>query len=197
MWFKTTFLLLASCIPSSLAIFADEVNHLDFHHALLGVPSSQSTFFHRPTSSSNASLLYTLSEKQVIGAVNPKDGSIVWRQNLARWTADDQVFDGLLRASDGESSVVSSIGHFVTAWSALDGKLVWQSRFVDGTAKDLELLELEDGQTGSARDVISLFGDKTGIVRRLDGVSGNVKWEFKDERFGFFLFLSASFNLRR
>jgi outer membrane protein assembly factor BamB len=197
MWFKTTFLLLASCIPSSLAIFADEVNHLDFHHALLGVPSSQSTFFHRPTSSSNASLLYTLSEKQVIGAVNPKDGSIVWRQNLARWTADDQVFDGLLRASDGESSVVSSMGHFVTAWSALDGKLVWQSRFVDGTAKDLELLELEDGQTGSARDVISLFGDKTGTVRRLDGVSGNVKWEFKDERFGFFLFLSASFNLRR
>ncbi|KAL1970947.1 hypothetical protein VTN77DRAFT_2781 [Rasamsonia byssochlamydoides] len=182
MWLQAAVLLLAACVPSSLAIFADEVNHIDFHHALLGVPSPQTTFFHRPSSSSNASLLYTLSEKLVLGAVNPKDGSIVWRQNLARWSSLDQGVEGFLRSSDGETTVVSAAGDLVASWDAMDGKLSWKSQFDDGPVKDLELLELQDGSTSSgARDVITLFGDKTGIVRRLDGVSGKVKWEYKDD----------------
>jgi hypothetical protein len=190
MWVQLAALLLASCVPSSLAIFADEVNHIDFHHALLGVPSPRTTFFHRPSSSSNASLLYTLSEKLVLGAVNPKDGSVVWRQNLARWTSLDQGVEGFLRSSNGETTVVSAAGDVVSSWDALDGKLAWKSQFDDGQVKDLELLELQDGSVSSdARDVITLFGDKTGIVRRLDGISGKVKWEYKDDRFDSLLIL--------
>src|ERR1700719_4597891 len=103
MWLQAV-LLLASCAPLALAIFADEVNHVDFHYALLGIPSAQRTFFHRPSSSSNASLLYTLSEKSFLGAVNPKDGSIVWRQNLARWS-DAAAVESFLRAGDGENTI--------------------------------------------------------------------------------------------
>ena len=87
------FTFVALCVSSSLAIFVDEVNDIDFHHALLGVPSPQSTFFHRPSSSSNASLLYTLSDRLVLGAVNPKDGSLVWRQDRhsseVRWAVGE------------------------------------------------------------------------------------------------------------
>lgn len=59
---------------------------------------------------------------------------------------------------------------------------MWENWFSEAVA-DLELLEL-DARDG-ARDAVALFGGKTGVVRRLDGESGGVKWEFKDERFVF------------
>ncbi|KAI9930043.1 hypothetical protein ASPWEDRAFT_167712 [Aspergillus wentii DTO 134E9] len=179
---QAALLLLASCVPSALGIFVDEVNHIDFHHALLGVPSSQSTFFLQPSTSSQASLLYTLSEKSVLGAVNPRDGALVWRQNLSRSSlpGDDEA-RGLLRGSDGTNAMVGAVGDYISSWTAQDGKLIWENWFEDGSVADLELLELEDATaTPSSRDTIALFGGKAGIVRRLDGESGDVKWEHKD-----------------
>ncbi|KAH8701770.1 hypothetical protein BGW36DRAFT_371532 [Talaromyces proteolyticus] len=182
MWFQTALVLLASCATKSLAIFADEVNHLDYHHELLGTPSSQSTFFHRPSSTSNASLLYTVSENLVVAAVNPKDGTIVWRQDLAHWTTTAKHGEGFLRASDGESTVVSAAGDIIVSWGATDGKLAWKVRPVEGVVKDLELLELEDGRTtDDVRDVLALSGDKTSTVQRLDGTTGKAKWAYKDD----------------
>jgi ER membrane protein complex subunit 1 len=182
MWFKTAIVLLASCALPSSAVFVDEVDHLDFHHALLGTPSPQSTFFHQPSSSSNASLLYTLSEKSIVGAVNPRDGVIVWRQDLTQ-LGSTQGVEGFLRASDGEATVVSAIGDRVTAWGASDGKLHWERKISGGAVKDLELLELEDGRTNNhARDVIVLSEGKGGLVQRLDATDGSIKWEFRDER---------------
>ncbi|GAB1206018.1 hypothetical protein APSETT445_004699 [Aspergillus pseudonomiae] len=177
---QATLLLLASCVPSALAIYRDEVDHIDFHHALLGPASSHSTFFLKPSSSSDASLLYTLSEKLLLGAVNPRDGSVVWRQNVSRSAAAAD--SGLLRASDGTNAIVSAVGDYLSSWSALDGKLIWESWFSDDHVADLELLELEDAASPSAvKDTIALFGGKAGVVRRLDGDSGKVKWEYKDE----------------
>jgi ER membrane protein complex subunit 1 len=182
MWLKTAIVLLASCALPSSAIFADEVDHLDFHHALLGTPSPQSTFFHRPSSESNASLLYTLSQRSIIGAINPRDGAVVWRQDLTQLTPAQGV-EGFLRASDGESTVVSAIGEKVIAWGASDGRLHWENRLHGAVAKDLELLELEDGRTTNhARDVLVLSEGKGGVVRRLDAATGTAKWEFKDDR---------------
>lgn len=177
---QATLLLLASCVPSTLAIYRDEVDHIDFHHALLGAPSSHSTFFLKPSSSSNASLLYTLSEKTLLGAVNPRDGSLVWRQNVSRSAVPAE--SGILRASDGTNAIVSAVGDYISSWSALDGKLIWESWFFDESIADLELLELEDAATPSAaKDTIALFGGKTGAVRRLDGELGKAKWEHRDE----------------
>ena len=179
---QATLLWLASCVPSAVAIYPDEVNHVDFHHALLGVPTPESTFFLRPPSSSNASLLYTLSEDSLVGAINPRDGSPLWRQNVSRSSQPDHGA-GLLRAADGVSSIVSAVGDYVSSWSALDGKLVWENWFVDESLVDLELLHLADPHAvPSSKDTVALFGGKTGVVRRLDGESGDVKWEYKDER---------------
>ncbi|PYI06144.1 DUF1620-domain-containing protein [Aspergillus sclerotiicarbonarius CBS 121057] len=184
MWLQATLLLLASCVPSSLAIYHDEVNHIDYHHALLGLPASQSTFFLKPSAASNASLLYTLSEKSLLGAVNPKDGSLVWRQNLSRSAlpAAHNSAHGLLRASEGTNALVSALGDYVSSWSALDGKLIWENWFEGEAVADLELLELEDASAApSTKDTVALFGGKAGVVRRLDGNSGKTKWEYLDE----------------
>lgn len=181
---QATLFLAAFCVPSALAIFPDEVGHVDFHHALLGVPSSDSTFFHRPSSSSNAALLYTLSDKSLLGAVNPKDGALVWRQNLTRPVVSEQDTQGLLRASGGTNAVVSAVGDHVSAWSALDGKLIWENRSPNMPVVDLELLELEDTSAAPLmRDAIALSGGQAGSVKRLDGSTGDIKWEYHDERF--------------
>ncbi|KAJ5184021.1 hypothetical protein N7492_001637 [Penicillium capsulatum] len=173
-------LLLAACASPAAAIYPDEVNHVDFHHALLGAPSPDSTFFLKPSSSSNASLLYTLSEKSILGAVNPRDGTLVWRQNLTR--SGTATGAGILRGSDGNNAVVGATGGVISSWSAQDGKLGWESQSVDGVVADLELLELADASaTPDSRDTLALVnGDGVGIVRRLDGDSGEVKWEHKD-----------------
>ncbi|PGH19669.1 hypothetical protein AJ80_03824 [Polytolypa hystricis UAMH7299] len=180
---QAAFLLLASIVPSALAIFADDAYHIDYHHALLGSPQARTTFFHKPSSSSSASLLYTLSEKLVLGAVNPKDGTIVWRQVLADSTKTKEGAAAFfLRAVDGEDAVVSAIDNVVSSWGALDGKLSWENKFGDGPVTDLEILQLEEGSAAqAAKDSIVLFGGQNGLVRRLDGGSGNVKWEYKDE----------------
>ncbi|KAL4864106.1 hypothetical protein BDV12DRAFT_176603 [Aspergillus spectabilis] len=182
MWLQATLLLVASCVPSTLAIYPDEVGHIDFHHALLGVPSEKSTFFHRPSSSSNAALLYTLSEKSLLGAINPKDGALLWRQNLSRSAVPSDQPEGLLRASGGSNAVVSGLGDYVSAWSALDGKLIWENWSPNMPVVDLELLELEDASAApSVRDAIALTGGQAGSIKRLDGATGEIKWEHHDE----------------
>ena len=171
-----------ACLPLSLCIFADDAYHIDYQHALLGIPLEHSTFFHRPQASSNASLLYTFSEKSVLGAVNPKDGSIVWRQYLAD-SASTSGGLGRLRAGDGENVVVSAIGGDISAWDALDGRLVWSSPVRDDPVEDLEILELEEGSVNvKTKDPIVLHGGRTGTVRRFDGATGRVKWDYLDDR---------------
>lgn len=54
----------------------------------------------------------------------------------------------------------------------------------DESVADLELLQLEDTSAApSSKDTVALFQGKAGVVRRLDGDSGEVKWEYKDDRF--------------
>ncbi|KAL4792988.1 hypothetical protein BDV19DRAFT_380464 [Aspergillus venezuelensis] len=194
MWLQATLLLVASCVPSTLAIHADEVGHVDFHHALLGVPSSKSTFFHRPSSSSNAALLYTVSEKSLLGAVNPKDGTLLWRQNLTRSAVAPDDAQGLLRASAGTNAVVSALGDYVSAWSALDGKLIWENVSPNMPVVDLELLELQDASAAepSLKDAIALSGGQAGSIKRLNGQTGEIKWEWHDESGDFPFQVSSS-----
>lgn len=181
MWLQAA-LLIAACVSPAAAIYPDEVNHIDFHHALLGAPSPDSTFFLKPPSASNASLLYTISEKSILGAVNPRDGAVVWRHDLSK--SASQTRPGILRGLDGNDAVVGAVGDYISSWGAHDGKLVWETKLANGLVADLELLELEDAAaTSSVRDTLALIGGEgTGIVRRLDGDSGKMKWEYKDDR---------------
>lgn len=179
---QAAFLLLASVVPSSWAIFVDEAYHTDYHHALLGTPKRQNTFFHKPTTSSAASLLYTLSEKYVLGAVNPKDGSVVWRQYLAD-SAQNNTQAAFLRAADGQDTVISAVGSDIFSWGALEGKLSWEKSLENGPVRDLEILA-EESPDDQQRDAIILSGHKKGVVRRIDGSFGNTKWKHVDDRYG-------------
>lgn len=173
-------LIAAACLllkPAS-AVFADEAWNLDYHHALLGKPQESTTFFHRPNPASRASLIYTLSEQGVLGAVNPRDGSLVWRQLLETNVSSDASF---LRAGEDQSLVVSGVGSQVASWSAGDGRLAW-SHNAPGLLQDVEILELSDGkETPGAKDALILTGGELAEVQRLDGATGSVKWSHKLE----------------
>lgn len=167
-------LLLLGLTTLVAAVYEDEVGHIDFHHALIGVPQVETTFFHRPRKDEKASLLYTLSDVGVIGAVNPSNGAVVWRQQIA-----DDVTNGggHLRAPEGEGWVAAAYGHRVQAWDAFTGRNIWQGEF-KGEVKDLEIMELTEA---ARKDVLVLFDeDGKTVVRRFHGALGTVVWEFRE-----------------
>lgn len=167
------------------AIFVDEAYNLDYEHQLLGLAQPSTTFFHQPRHKEKASLLYTLSDVGVLGAVNPGTGAIVWRQLLAantnRTFGGENGIQGFLRPSSG--AVVSAVGGYVNSWDALTGREKWYNEF-KGWARDLEILEDVSDKSLAERDVLALFEEKNGksVVRRLRGTSGDVVWEFAGDK---------------
>ena len=171
--------LICVILPFATAIYEDEAYRIDYQHALLGVPRRDNTFFHQPTANSKASLLYTLSEKLVIGAVNPKDGSIVWRQDLAEGRIDRASIQGFLRAANEMNLVISAAGNSVKAWEGANGRLVWEWEG-EGTLLDLYLIDI----AGGSKDPIVLM-DENGIVRisRLSSTNGKMIWKVEEEMY--------------
>ncbi|EQB47167.1 hypothetical protein CGLO_13716 [Colletotrichum gloeosporioides Cg-14] len=168
-----TLLLAASSLVG--AVFVDEVGDIDYHHELIGVPQVETTFFHKPRKDDKASLLYSLSDVGVVGAINPSNGAVVWRQFL---TGNITNGGGHLRAAEGEDWVVSAYGNTVQAWNAMSGRSVWWTDFT-GDIRDLEVMELtENGR----KDVLALFEEEDGssTLRRLNGKDGSVVFEFHD-----------------
>ncbi|KAI0600638.1 hypothetical protein F4775DRAFT_590195 [Biscogniauxia sp. FL1348] len=165
-------LLLA--LPASVrAVFRDEVGYIDYHHELLGVPQRETTFFHRPRPQEKASLLYTLSDVGVLGAVNPSNGAIVWRHLLNGSITHG---GGHLRPVEDDTWLASALGSSVHTWDAMTGRNVWSLHF-DGTVNDLEVMEMtEHGQ----KDVLTLHEeDSATVARRIHGTEGRVIWEFR------------------
>ena len=176
--FAPFFPLLAILIPLASAVFADEAYQIDYQHVLFGSPQRHTTFFHRPSAASKASLLYTLSEKLVLGAVNPKDGAVIWRQWLKNNVRDGNG-KGFLKSVDGEDVVVSAVDERVRAWDASHGKLVWEW-IANEVVRGLEVLDIE----GKRGDVIaSTERDGKSFVTRLAASSGEVVWQYIDERY--------------
>jgi hypothetical protein len=169
--------LTLSILPSTLAVYADEAYHVDYHHELLGIPQPHTTFFHRPRKDEKATLLYTLSDLGVLGAVNPGTGKIVWRQFLAG--NNGSIEEGFLRPVEGDNTVVSAVESRVDAWDAMSGRERWGNVF-GGRVKDLEVMETAAGGE-EQKDVLVLFEEsKKGVLRRLRGTNGDVGWEYKD-----------------
>jgi ER membrane protein complex subunit 1 len=57
------------------ALHADEAGVIDWHHKLIGTPLEGSTFLHKPVAVSGA-LAFALTDKNVLAALNPRDGGI-------------------------------------------------------------------------------------------------------------------------
>ena len=172
-------LTLAACLGPAAAIFEDDAYHIDFHYALLGLPKHEATFFQKPYAGSKASLLYSISQNQTIGAINPKDGALVWRQHFSA----EPYSQGHLRSGSEQDTVISAVGDRITAWSASDGRLVWESDVKGAVVEDLEILEQEDGMTiNEAKDAVVLLSGAAHGVKRLDGKTGQAKWTFADTR---------------
>ena len=164
----------------SHAIFADEAYQTDYHIPLLGLPQAHTTFFHRPSVSSKASLLYTLSDRLVLGAVNPKDGAVIWRQQLAIQVENDTA-SGLLKAPEGGDTLISAVNGKVQTWDATDGRLAWESQN-KGRIKSIETVASpQDGN-----DVLALSYEGTNaVIRRLAFDTGDLLWELIDARYVF------------
>lgn len=163
--------LTLSILPSTLAVFADEAYSTDYHHELLGLPQPHTTFFHRPRSDEKATLLFTLSDLGVLGAVHPGTGKVVWRQILDG--------EGYLRAVEGEGTLVSGSGKRVQTWDGMSGREKWGNSFA-GQVKDVEVMETAAAGEGD-KDILALFEEEgKAVLRRLKGASGDVKWEYRD-----------------
>ena len=149
---------------TALAVFKDDAYHTDWHVALAGPSLADSTFFHRPSEDTKASLIYSLTTRDVLAAVNPKDGELVWRQQL---TGGTQGTDGIARAGSGV--VVTAVGKGLSSFDAASGRLVWDADF---RAPILDLAVTGDSS------VAVLFAD--GTVRLLAGGSEETVWEWKE-----------------
>ena len=160
------------------AIYADEAYQVDYHSPLLGLPQPHTTFFHRPSTNSKAALIYTLSERYILGVVNPKDGVLLWRQRLLD-EGQNCSAPGLLKAGQGADIVISAVEGSVQAWDAIDGRLAWGSRGY-GKVKALEVLP----EAVFEKDILVAYevdGVKA-IVKRLAASTGAVKWTHEDAR---------------
>ena len=177
----TILLPIAAVFYASLcnAIFADEAYQTDSHQALLGLPQAHTTFFHRPSAASKASLLYTLSEKLVLGAINPKDGAVIWRQRLAD-PGLNYTRPGLLKAAEGGDTLVSAVGGKVQAWDATDGRLAWEWDGGDG----MKVADVTPS-AGSGKHILVLTEGvgSNFVVRSLTADTGEVLWESSDSRY--------------
>ena len=162
----------------SLAIYADEAGSVDYHLALLGQPGNSTTFFHQPVASSKASLIYTLSERNVLGAVNPKDGSLVWRQLLS---SNRSAPHGHISTGEGQEVLYSAVDNTAAAWSTSDGRFLWQESIPGHAVKHVSMLSSDQRSQGKLNgDAIALWQGKQSLVQRLDAESGAVQWSFED-----------------
>ena len=168
-WLQT--LLLAALLPVTIAVFADEAYKVDFHYELLGLPRDTATCFHQPHPGSKASLLYTLSDKAVVGAVNPKDGRLVWRQWLDTSGPASKTF---LRPGVEQEVILGARDGILTAWNAADGRIVWERTFRAASIRDVQWRQgaHEDESAGSTDILVLVENAAATEVRRLDGRTG-------------------------
>ncbi|PNS18050.1 ER membrane protein complex subunit 1 [Sphaceloma murrayae] len=177
MWLWLSLVAALSLCQLTAAVFADDAGVIDWHHVLVGHPRRDTTFFHQPHAGSKASLVYTLSERNVIAAINPKDGAVVWRQQLE----DNANLTTSFRTGHDSDTVVSGVGAEVVAWGASDGRQTWSAQFSSGAVRDVEILEMDTGNSQGNKDAIALVEGGPSKVVRLNGQDGSVVWEYNDD----------------
>ena len=115
----------------------------------------------------------------MLGAINPKDGAVIWRQRLAD-PAQSHSSPGLLRAGEGDDTLVSAVDGKVQAWDATDGRLVWEWDGGDGT----KVVDVKPSAEGGKYVLVLSEGEgSTFAVRELAADDGKIVWESGDSRY--------------
>lgn len=175
--------------PVANAVFADDAFHIDYHHALLGKPQPHATFLHRPQAASNASLLYTISDKAVLGAINPRDGALLWRHPLAGQPLSEASTSYLVHG-DRDGQIVSGYDGTVAAWDAFDGRLIWEYRLPAGTSvAGLQTVPYSGSTTpGAPQDVVVIAAPSNTSVHasviRIAADGSTPRWTYEDSASG-------------
>ena len=115
----------------------------------------------------------------MLGAINPKDGAVIWRQRLAD-SVQNYTTSGLLKAAEGGDTLVSAVNSKVQAWDATDGRLVWEWDGGDET-KVVDVTLSAEGVSYVL--VLSKEEGSSFILRKLAADTGEVSWEFEDSRY--------------
>ncbi|SJX66216.1 related to EMC1-member of a transmembrane complex required for efficient folding of proteins in the ER [Sporisorium reilianum f. sp. reilianum] len=199
------FALLASLLAlllgahSASALSKAEAGKIDWHVPRMGVPHSSndsatpylSPRFHRiikpdaDIKDKAQTAVFVATESNTVGALNPRNGAIVWRQILAQ---HDQL---LLHKQFGEVALAISGngGANVRLYHAFTGFLIWESAqhsIRDGLlpepgfpATDAVFLT-DKAKADVPPDVVVLSNART--VRRLDGAFGAQVWKWEPQQ---------------
>ena len=115
----------------------------------------------------------------MLGAINPKDGAVIWRQWLAD-PAQNHTTPGLLRAGEGGDTLISAVDGKVQAWDATDGRLVWEWDGGDGT----KVVDVTPSAGGGKFVLVLSEREGAGfVVKTLAAETGDVSWESEDSRY--------------
>ncbi|CAD6933848.1 unnamed protein product [Tilletia controversa] len=188
-------LLLQPHLSTANALREDEAGHIDWYLPRIGVPRTDAstanpgkvgTRFHkllRPgmtRKEKGQTAIYSVTESNVITALNPKNGGIVWRQVFD----DDDPIHAFYTIYENVLVISGSGGSKVSLFHALSGHLIWES--VQHYPRDgiLSATEQEAGQLvdadfityGLQPSAYTLANADT--VRRLHWFSGQVEWKW-------------------
>ena len=115
----------------------------------------------------------------MLGAINPKDGAVIWRQRLAD-SVGNYTTAGLLKAAEGSDTLVSAVNSKVQAWDATDGRLVWEW---DG-GEETKVVDVTPSAEGGQYVLVLSKGEGSKfVVRNLAAETGEVLWESGDWRY--------------
>ncbi|GJJ09321.1 hypothetical protein Clacol_003543 [Clathrus columnatus] len=167
-------------LSTSWALYESDAGKIDWHDALIGIPRTEaSTIAPRFQVSSGGSLVVTVSKSNVLAAIHPLNGAIVWRQSL-----DPKDVVGAYESDLNRVVTLSSPGgSYLRSYELKTGNLVFESclqRLESGRL--LEPHGLGQGLAFSTDKISDVFALTNGYtIRRVDGLTGITKWTWTSE----------------
>ncbi|KAG4303937.1 hypothetical protein PORY_002681 [Pneumocystis oryctolagi] len=176
------YLFIISSFLLTQATFKNEVK--GFHIPLIGLPLKKSIFFHKPVSYQNI-LIYTATEKNILAAIDYKNGSLVWRQEFAE---NDPI--NVIKPLDSTNIleiITLSNSSIIRAWNALTGFLIWEKTFSNLSTNIHDINFFENNVT-SNKDIIVLASE---MICSLNSDTGSKIWSYNKKSKTTPLFLSV------
>ncbi|KAK0525706.1 hypothetical protein OC834_005067 [Tilletia horrida] len=189
--------LLQPSLSTAAALREDEAGHIDWYLPRIGIPRTNGA--HHPTTPGKVgprfhkllrpgmsrrekgqTAIYTVTESNVITALNPKNGGIVWRQVFE----DDDTIHAFWTINEAVLVISGQGGSKVRLFHALSGHLLWETvqhhpREGILAASPEEASNLVDADLltyGHLPSAYTLANADT--VRRLSWVTGDILWKW-------------------